>query len=94
MNRSREFIGSSSGLIPAQQGLVGLVWVISALTGVAILLGAREAAASCEDEEWVRELGYSAGCDEATDGERAYKCQDCWLDVNCNTGCTHPYCCA
>ena len=34
----REFISSSSGLAPMRQGL-GLGWVISVLSGVAILLG-------------------------------------------------------
>ena len=95
MQTLREFFTSSSGLAPARQGL-GLGWVISALTGVAILLGARGAAAdgSCEEEEWTENLGYSAGCDRATKGARAYKCKDCRLDVDCNVGCNHPYCCA
>ena len=44
MQTLREFFTSSSGLAPARQGL-GLGWVISALTGVAILLGAKEAGA-------------------------------------------------
>ncbi|MYB71188.1 MAG: hypothetical protein F4X75_22140 [Gemmatimonadetes bacterium] len=96
MNSLREFFVSSSGLAPVRQGL-GLGWVISALTWVAILLGAGEAAADnddCDEEEWTREKGYSAGCDEATDGARAYVCQDCWLDSNCKTRCGGNYCCA
>ncbi len=44
MQSLREFFTSSSGLVPARQGL-GLGWVISALVGVAILLGAKEAQA-------------------------------------------------
>ena len=48
MDSLREFIGSSSGLAPARQGL-GLGWVISALAGIAVLLGAKEAKADeCE----------------------------------------------
>ena len=49
MDSIREFIVSSSGLAPARRGL-GLGWVISVLSGVAILLGARGAAAeACPD---------------------------------------------
>lgn len=54
----REFIKSSSGLAPIRQGL-GLGSVISILSGVAVLFGAKEAAASewCEEcyyDTWVR----------------------------------------
>ena len=45
MDSLREFFTSSSGLAPARQGL-GLGWVISALVGVAILIGAGEAEAA------------------------------------------------
>ena len=45
MDTIREFMVSSSGLAPARRGL-GLGWVISVLSGVAILLGAREAEAN------------------------------------------------
>ena len=49
MDTIREFMVSSSGLAPARRGL-GLGWVISVLSGVAILLGARGAAAEdCPD---------------------------------------------
>ena len=44
MQTLREFFTSSSGLAPVRQGL-GLGWVISALVGVAILIGAEEAEA-------------------------------------------------
>ena len=44
MNSLREFFVSSSGLAPVRQGL-GLGWVISALTWVAILIGGKEAGA-------------------------------------------------
>ena len=46
MDSIREFFTSSSGLAPARRGL-GLGWVISALAGIAILLGARGAEAAC-----------------------------------------------
>ena len=92
MNSLREFIGSPSGLAPARQGL-RLGWVISALSGVAILLGAREAAACCDERSWTEDHGYSAGCDEATDGDAPNVCQDCWLDSNCKTRCGGNYCC-
>ena len=92
MQTLREFFTSSSGLAPARQGL-GLGWVISALTGVTILLGAKEAAADCDDRSWTRCKGYSAGCDEATNGNDPAMCQDCWLDSNCKTRCGGNYCC-
>ena len=44
MQNLREFFASSSGLVPARQGLA-LGWVISALTWIAVLLGGKEAAA-------------------------------------------------
>ena len=44
MDTIREFMVSSSGLAPARRGMA-LGWVISVLSGVAILLGARGAAA-------------------------------------------------
>ena len=47
MQSLREFFASSSGLVPARQGLA-LGWVISALTWVAILLGGKEAEAEAE----------------------------------------------
>ena len=52
MDTIREFMVSSSGLAPARRGL-GLGWVISALSGIAILLGAKEAKAddNCDWEE-------------------------------------------
>ena len=93
MDTLREFFTSSSGLAPMRQGL-GLGWVISALTGVAILLGAKEAAAICNEDTWTENLGYDAGCDRRTNGAKAQKCQDCRQDVDCNVGCNFPYCCA
>ena len=91
----REFFTSSSGLAPARQGLA-LGWVISALTGITVLLGAKEAVAGdvCNENSWIEWLGYSAGCDRATNGAESYKCRDCRQDVDCNVGCNFPYCCA
>ena len=91
MDTLREFFTSSSGLAPMRQGL-GLGWVISALTGVAILLGAKEAAA-CHSP-WTVEGGYSSGCDAQTNGVRACKCKKCWADEECeNVECSHWACC-
>ena len=47
MQSLREFFASSSGLVPARQGLA-LGWVISALTWIAVLLGGKEAEAEAE----------------------------------------------
>ncbi len=92
MQSLREFFTSSSGLVPARQGL-GLGWVISALTGIAILLGAKEVEAECNGRSWERNLGYSAGCDRRTNGKTENMCQTCWQDVDCNTRCGGKYCC-
>ena len=96
MQNLREFFASSSGLVPARQGLA-LGWVISVLTGITVLLGAKEAAADdhqCYEDSWTERLGYSAGCDRRTKGAASYKCQDCRQDVDCNVGCNFAYCCA
>ena len=58
MNMLREFFTSSSGLAPTRQGL-GLGWVISALVGIAILVGAEEAEAQSQDcPDYVVECAY------------------------------------
>ena len=60
----REFFTSSSGLVPARQGL-GLGWVISALTGVAILLGAKQVKADdheCDHRIFSDDCPYNSGC--------------------------------
>ena len=94
MQTLREFFTSSSGLAPVRQGL-GLGGVISALTGIAVLLGAREAAADdCEGTSWTTDPEPSAGCAAATDGALSSKCRDCWLDSNCEKQCGSFYCCA
>ena len=95
MQNLREFFASSSGLVPARQGLA-LGWVISVLTGITVLLGAKEAAADnrdCDERSWTRKLGPSAGCDKTTNRARPNMCQDCWLDSSCNTRCGGHYCC-
>ncbi len=95
MDSLREFFVSSSGLAPVRQGL-GLGWVISALTWVAILIGGKEAKADndCGVSPWIRDLGYSVACDEATNGSAAKKCQSCAVSSDCETVvCSAPYCC-
>ena len=44
MDTLRDFMRSSSGLAPARLGL-GLGWIISALTGLTVLFGAKKAEA-------------------------------------------------
>ena len=91
MQTLREFFTSSSGLAPARQGL-GLGWVISALTGVAILLGAREVTAC--NSSWKEFGGYSDGCaDDPDNDDGDCKCRTCSSDSNCVKACTHWYCC-
>ena len=53
MQSLREFFASSSGLVPARQGLA-LGWVISALTWIAVLLGGKEAEADGPRDSIVR----------------------------------------
>ena len=60
MPRLREFFTSSSGLAPARQGLA-LGWVISILTGITVLLGAKKAEADSQcPRTWTT-------CNESTD---------------------------
>ena len=68
MQSLREFFTSSSGLAPARQGLA-LGWVISALTGITVLLGAKEAeAGACERRTWTT-CSESSYCAERGTGE-------------------------
>ena len=53
MQSLREFFMSSSGLVPARQGLA-LGWVISALTWIAVLLGGKEAEADGPEGRIIR----------------------------------------
>ena len=63
MDTIREFMVSSSGLAPARRGL-GLGWVISALSGLAILLGAKEAKAECPEGTFLVDCVYDPeNCD-------------------------------
>ena len=75
MQTLREFFTSSSGLAPARQGL-GLGWVISALSGVAILLGAKEAGADCTGER--NTCGYFADCEDRYPDKPYQKCTTRW----------------
>ena len=93
MQSLREFFTSSSGLVPARQGLA-LGWVISALTGITVLLGAKETEAQVECDgtpSWTVREG-SSGC-EAIPGDADCKCKECWLDASCNVRCAGWYCC-
>ncbi len=73
MQTLREFFASSSGLAPARQGL-GLGWLISALTGVAILLGAKEAEAGECSERTYLECGWHSGCNVSSKGKKPIRC--------------------
>ena len=79
MKSLREFVGSSSGLAPMRQGQ-GLGWVISALAGVAVLLGAKEVESDKCEYRAYDDCGYNVWCasrNEAT-------------PIRCRT--THPDC--
>ena len=91
MQSLREFFTSSSGLVPARQGLA-LGWVISVLTGITVLLGAKEVKAECDKRSWTVREG-SSGC-EAIPGDADCRCKSCWQDADCKVECTHWYCCA
>ncbi len=81
MDTIREFIVSSSGLAPARRGL-GLGWVISVLSGVAILLGARGAVAeACPSSYDCRFDDQNCGADEP------FWCCDRTFKPNDNGGC-------
>ena len=81
MQSLREFFTSSSGLVPARQGLA-LGWVISALTGITVLLGAKEAAAKCGGT--TSDCSWNAGCARKNPSEPIRCCyfeqhEDCSL---------------
>ena len=73
MQNLREFFASSSGLAPARQGLA-LGWVISVLTGITVLLGAKEGEAGACERRTDEDCGYDAWCDDNTDGAETMKC--------------------
>ncbi len=90
MQTLREFFASSSGLAPARQGL-GLGWLISALTGVAILLGSKEAEAGECRERTYDECGWHSGCNRSSKGKEPIRCctfkqyDDCSVDrISCS----------
>ncbi len=87
MDTIREFIVSSSGLAPARRGL-GLGWVISVLSGVAILLGARGAAA--EDCPTSRACAYDNDCARDTPATPIECCITTRSGPNCEP--SPPYC--
>ena len=92
MDNLREFFVSSSGLAPVRQGL-GLGWVISALTWVAILIGAKGASACHNNPPWT-ESKSSAACSTATGGIEECECRSCWLTDDCKVRCdSHWVCC-
>ena len=73
MQSLREFFTSSSGLAPARQGLA-LGWVISVLTGITVLLGAKETAAGeCESRTY-DDCNYNNWCADKTKGAEPIKC--------------------
>ena len=73
MDTIREFIASSSGLAPARQGL-GLGWVISALAGVAVLLGAKEDKADACEYKTYQSCSWNFWCAASTLGKRPIRC--------------------
>ena len=79
MQSLREFFMSSSGLVPARQGLA-LGWVISALTWIAVLLGGKEAEAKAEGHicRIVRCYPDPRGCPSITPIRCEDKCGDSW----------------
>ena len=87
MNRVRECIGSSSGLAPMRQGL-GLGWIISALSGIAVLLGASEAAESdrCEYRTY-DDCGYDAWC-ASWNEDTPIRCRTTYVDCSFEYHCT------
>ena len=79
MDSIREFFTSSSGLALARRGL-GLGWVISALTGVAILLGAKEAKAD------------RPHCPIVDCSPNSTECPDSTRPIYCYDECGHGWC--
>ena len=89
MQSLREFFTSSSGLAPARQGLA-LGWVISALTGITVLLGAKEAAAGeCPGSR--TDCSSHAGCAAVYPNE-PFRCCTKTLDDSCNVIRVDCYC--
>ncbi len=89
----REFFTSSSGLAPARQGLA-LGWVISALTGITVLLGAKEAEAGKCENRTSEDCGYNAWCDDDTDGAEPLRCCEVTRHRDCSFSTGDCYCTA
>ena len=83
MQNLRAFFASSSGLVPARQGLA-LGWVISVLTGITVLLGAKEAEAGKCESRTDENCNYSPWCDDYTDGAEPIKCCTIERRVDCS----------
>ena len=90
MDTIREFIVSSSGLAPARRGMA-LGWVISVLSGVAILLGARGAEAACPQS---RECRWSDSCSEDDATKPFWCCVTTYSGTNCEDSRTDCGCAA
>ena len=86
MQSLREFFTSSSGLVPARQGLA-LGWVISALTGITVLLGAKEAAAECGGIK--SDCPRDAGCARENPSE-PFRC--CYFEQHADCSLRFLYC--
>ena len=84
MDTIREFIVSSSGLAPARRGL-GLGWVISVLSGVAILLGARGAEAACPTRS---DCEFDNDCSIRTPAAPIWCCVTTYSGTNCEDSST------
>ena len=87
MDSIREFMVSSSGLAPARRGL-GLGWLISVLSGVAILLGARGAEAG--DCLTSRDCQFDNDCSVNTPETPIECCVTTRWGENCEK--SHTYC--
>ena len=90
MQNLRKFFASSSGLVPARQGLA-LGWVISALTGITVLLGAKEGEAVCGGTK--SDCSWNAGC-AREDPSEPFRC--CYFEQHedCSLWFSHCECVA
>ena len=88
MDTIREFMVSSSGLAPARRGMA-LGWVISVLSGVAILLGARGAEAACPTS---RDCQFNNDCSVKTPETPIRCCVTTRWGENCKESHTYCYC--
>ena len=87
MDSLREFFTSSSGLAPARRGL-GMGWVISALAGITVLLGAKEAEA--EDCPTSRDCRFDNDCSRDNPKTPIECCVTTRWGENCEK--SHTYC--